>query len=238
MNLSILSNNTNFTSKAEIRRMDNLMRQANLAYPRISPYKVGMRLSGKSVPARYADWLDKIGKIVDAERVNTTQGNFISMILNATKVLKKNKLGDCGESSLLMLSTLLSNGYKDGKVARLFFEATATDMNTKEEIGKKMIDTTHEFVVRNAEAGALTSDPKTYGKNLVVIDAWDGFCSNMQEAFKRYYDLFFGGERQWVNSADNVIISYKPKFDILKLDDFSSRDVEIFKDTFPELIKK
>ena len=228
-----------FGNKAEIRLMDNLMRKANLAYPRISPYRVSQRASGKGIAAHYISWIDRIGAIVDAERMKDAEKRFFDIILESTKSLRKTRLGDCAESSSLIMSSLLANGYKDGKIARLFFEAEARDLSSNQVLGKKMFDTTHEFVVRHLDKGAVASDPKTYGKNLIVIDAWEGFCGNLQESFKRYYDSFWGGMREWINKDANVKITYKPKFHFCDFEaEATEKDMELFRKEFSDLVMK
>lgn len=226
-----------FGNKAEIRLMDNLMRKANLAYPRISPYRVSQRASGKGIGAHYISWIDRIGAIVDAERMKDAEKRFFDIILGSTKSLRKTRLGDCAESSSLIMSSLLANGYKDGKIARLFFEAEARDLSSNQVLGKKMFDTTHEFVVRHLDKGAVASDPKTYGKNLIVIDAWEGFCGNLQESFKRYYDSFWGGMREWINKDANVKITYKPKFHFCDFEaEATEKDMDLFRKEFSDLV--
>ncbi len=225
-------------TKSEIRIMDNIMRQANNAYPRISPYRVDSRLQTRKPDKHYIDWVNRLGRIVDTERIRSQWNSFLNILLSSTKALKRNKLGDCAESSALMMSALLANGYKDGRIARLFFEAEARDLTTNEVVGTKLIDTTHELVVKNASPEADSSNPKTYGKNMIIIDAWDGFCSNMQEGFNRYYELFLGGMRNWINKDANVEITYKPQLRFLDFDKISDSDVERFKIEFPELIRK
>lgn len=225
-------------TKSEIRIMDNIMRQANNAYPRISPYRVSTQFQRKNFTPHYIQWLDKIGRIVDLERMKSQWESFFNIILSSTKALKTNRLGDCGESSALMMSALLANGYKDGKIARLFFEAEARDLVTEEVVGKKLIDTTHELVVKNVSPEADSSNPKTYGKNMIIIDGWDGFCSNMQEGFNRYYEMFLSGMRKWINKEANVEITYKPQLHFLNFDKISDKEIERFKIEFPELIRK
>lgn len=226
-------------TKAEIRLMDNLMRKANLAYPRISPYRVSQRAGNKNIDAHFVSWIDKIGAIVDAERMQDAGKRFLDIIFGSTKSLKKTHLGDCAESSSLIMSSLLANGYKDGKIARLFFEAEARDLSSNQVVGKKMFDTTHEFVVRHLDKNAVASNPKTYGKNLIVIDAWEGFCGNLQESFKRYYDTFWGGMREWINKDANVKITYKPQFHFCDFGaEATEKDMELFRNAFSDLIIK
>jgi hypothetical protein len=163
---------------------------------------------------------------------------FLEIIKQSTKTMKKTRLGDCAESSSMIMSSLLANGYKDGKIARLLFEAEAKDITTGKVVGKKMIDTTHEFVVRNLDETYESNNPKTYGKSLIVLDAWEGFCSNFQEAVKRYYDSFLGGMREWINPEANVRITYKPRFHFCNFEPATAKDIEVFKGEFPELILK
>ena len=136
------------------------------------------------------------------------------------------------------MSSLLANGYKDGKIARLLFEAEARDLATDKVVGRKMLDTTHEFVVRHLDSGYNQDNPKTYGKNLIVIDAWEGFCSNFQEAVKKYYDSFLGGMREWINTDANLRITYKPRFHICDFSQATEDEARIFQKEFPELIIK
>lgn len=235
INPTKLANNST-QMHSELRKMDKLMRQANNEYPRISPYRVNMRAGQMNLTQRFIDWINKIGQVVDQERDKTSYLPFWEIIKQSTKATKQNRLGDCAESSSIMMSSLLANGYKDGKIARLLFEAEARDLATNKVVGRKMLDTTHEFVVRNLDSEYTPNNPKTYGKNLIVIDAWEGFCSNFQEAVKKYYDSFLGGMREWINSDANLKITYKPRFHICDFSQATEDEVKIFQKEFPELI--
>lgn len=229
---------TTIQIQSDIRKMDKLMRQANNEYPRISPYRVNMRAEKKHLPQHFIDWINRIGQIVDEERARTDVLPFWDIIKQSTKATKQNRLGDCAESSSIIMSSLLANGYKDGKIARLLFEAEAKDLTTDKVVGRKLIDTTHEFVVRNLDSSYDVEQPKTYGKNLIVIDAWEGFCNNFQEAVKKYYDSFLGGMREWINEEANLKITYKPRFHFCDFAQATEDEVKIFKTEFPELILK
>lgn len=225
--------------RSEIKFMDKLMRRANAEFPRISPYRVSKRMGGKNLDAHYIAWINKIGDVVDFQRAKDDGKSFLDIIFESTKALRKNKLGDCAESSSLVMSSLLANGYKDGKIARLVFEAEASDLSSGQVVGKNIFDTTHEFVVRNLDEGAVSSDPKTYGKNLIVIDAWEGFCGNLQESSKRYYDSFWGGMREWINKDANIRVVYKPKFRFFDVDTKVTEQVtQKFKTEFEDLVIK
>ena len=221
----------------EIRDMDKIVRQANISYPRISPYRAADRAAELPVEQRHWDCINHAGEIVDSIRAKTQFFPFLDIIFNSTKAMQKTKLGDCAESSGLTMCALLANGHTDGKVARLGFEAIATDLTTGKEVGRKLIDTTHEFIVRHLSKTADSAKPETYGKNLIVMDAWTGFCGNTQEAFKHYFDTFWHGIREFVQPEHNVKITYKPKFTFLNLGaEPDSKIAEVFREKFPELI--
>ena len=50
------------------------------AYPRISPYRVSQRASGKGIGAHYISWIDRIGAIVDAERMKDAEKRFFDIM--------------------------------------------------------------------------------------------------------------------------------------------------------------
>ena len=222
----------------EVKEMEKLVRLANREYPRISPWRVEGQVNKKGLGYRFKSWVRRIGGIVDEQRSETQYRPFYTMIAEDTKAIKQNRLGDCGESSELMMSTLLANGIKDGKIGRLFFKADAIDMYDGEVVATKMLDTTHEFVVRHYNPSADTLNPKTYGKDLIVLDAWSGFCGNMQEAFKHYYDTFMNGMREFINKEHGVKITYKPCFRVENIPDASDKVAESFKAEFPNLVLK
>ena len=225
--------------RAEIRLMDNLMRRANNAYPRISPYRIFTRTSNTSnEQPRYTLWLyNKLEQIND-ERERWQGLPLINFFSYMTTFVKYKKIGDCGESSSIMMSSLLANGYKDGRIARLVFDAVIKDLKSGKIKEQKIIDTTHEFVVRNLAENADPTRTKTYGKNLIIIDAWEGFCGNLQEGFKRFYDSFMEGARYFVNEKTGTKIILKPRLYFCPKQTVTDADVAIFRSNFPELVMK
>lgn len=235
--MTTISKSARAILRQEIREMDKLIRQANQNYPRISPYRAADRAAELPVKQRHWNCINEAGAIVDAERTRTGLFPFFDLVLNSCKTMRKTKLGDCAESSALTLSALLANGHTDGRIARLGFDAVATDLTTGEVIGRKFLDTTHEFVVRHLSKKANPAKPETYGKNLIIMDAWTGFCGNTQEAFKHYFDTFWHGIREFVQPEHNVKITYKPKFQFINLgSDADNNIIELFRKNFPELI--
>ena len=225
--------------KQEIRLMDKLMRNANNAYPRISPFRIFTCFeSTKKNDPKYTMWLYDKSDIIDGERRRMNGYSLLNMFAQYTRFVRYSRLGNCGESSAIMMSSLIANGYKDSQIARLVFEASTKDLKTNKITEQKIIDTTHEFVVRNLAENADPSNPKTYGKNLIIIDAWDGFCGNLQEGFKRFYDTFMDGIRVLVNKEKNIEITFRPKLYFCPKEPVESADVAIFRSNFPELVMK
>jgi len=231
---------TNMSLRKEISQMDRLMRKANIAFPRLSPYKAEMRLNSDKKKNLFGLCVQKLGAIVDENREKCLPfpwSTLQKILTNDLTNVKEYRLGDCGESSSIMLSSLLANGYKDGEVVRLLFKADARDITTGEYIGSRIFDTTHELIVRNLSKNADVENPKTYGKNLIVMDAWAGFCANMQEAFAKYYEIFKDGMRSQAVPNHNAIVKYTPIFQkIMGGEMIRELDTDEFKREFPELI--
>ncbi|MCQ2755040.1 MAG: hypothetical protein MJ231_08375 [bacterium] len=225
------------TLRREIAQMDKLVRNSNLKFPRISPYKASMRLNTPQKQEMFSQYVQRIGDVVDKQRQEVCSFDVLDIIKSDIKGLKKNHYGDCGESSSLTMGALLANGYKDGKIMQLMFDAEVRDMTTHELLDKRVLDTTHQFVVRHYNEAADFSNPKTYGKNLIVMDAWGGFCANMQEAFKKYYELFMNGMRKYQQPEHNIEIIYKPRFAATNAERLiTPEDIENIRKLFPELI--
>lgn len=110
-------------------------------------------------------------------------------------------------------------------------------MSTGKIVSKRNFDTTHECVVLNLAKNACSENPKSYGKNSIVMDAWEGFCANISEAFKKYFDIFLSGTYKHIDKTNNVELSYKPRFYFYKHnEEFNEKTVEKFKKLFPDLI--
>ena len=235
--MTAIAKSTRAMFRQEIRDMDKIVRHANKSYPRISPYRAADRAAELPAEQRHWDCINAAGEVVDKIRLKTQFFPFLDIIFNSTKAMQRTRLGDCAESSGLTMCALLANGHTDARVARLGFDAIATDLTTGEVVGRKLIDTTHEFIVRHLSKSADSAKPSTYGKNLIIMDAWTGFCGNTQEAFKHYFDTFWHGIREFVQPEHNVKITYKPQFTFLNLGtEFDSRTAEIFRENFPELV--
>lgn len=227
------------TRSLEIRNIDKIMRRANSAYPRVSPYRAHMTTTGKQISERHRNWIQRAGEAVDSRRSMVFGYDLERIIANDLEGLRRNKLGDCGESSTLMMAALTANGIKDFELAHLHFDAEIYNNETKKLLATHSYNTTHEFLVKNLDPKADTKNPKSYGKDLVVIDAWAGFCTNLQEAFNKYFDMFMFGIRETENKRDNVTIKYSPRFTFLTgLTDSSKLNSDNFEKRYPELVVK
>ena len=237
-NISAISEGRTYLRR-EIRAMDKLMRHSNNAYPRISPYRVLHMSSHLPIAPHHTMWLYRLFQIVSNDRSIARDKALLNNFIYGTKFVKYSKLGDCEEATDIMMSSLIANGYRDGIIAHLLFETEKKNLKTNQIIEKGLINTTHEFIVRNLSQNAESSNPKTYGRDLIVIDAWDGFCGNLQESLKRFYETFLQGKRKLIVKDNEIEVRYRPIFYFHNnKEEYTSQDTEILKTLFPELISK
>ena len=220
----------------QIRYFERIMRNANAHYPRISPYRIQML--NDNLPEKHEAWLDRVAEKLDMHRLSARFKTLKDVIKSYVFNLKRERIGNCGESAALSVAALLANGHNDYRIGRLLIEATARSLETEQKLDCMVFDTTHEFVILNLAENANPANPKTYGKNVIIMDAWNGFCANLNESFKNFFDIFMNGTYKYTDNAHNAEISYKPLFKIIDLGVNDEQAIQEFKMTFPELIIK
>ena len=138
--------------------------------------------------------------------------SFIGQVKKSVSPIKKNKVGNCGEATLLTAIAAKVNGIKGVYTARL-----ASD--------KKTLD--HELVFINAE--------KPY-----VIDTWLGFADYEQNAICRWkneYKKHFNFENEdWKNLR---VVRYKDLGYPREYDrELYPKEIKTLRKMYPELVLK
>lgn len=165
-NNTYLKNNTNFTAKnPEIRFADDIARRVNQCFPRISPSNIADMSKINKFPELLERLSDKITSLRYRINLNSDYAIGFEDQLNAiTNLIKKHKLGNCGESTLLAEIAARTNGIKDCQAVSL-------------------IQDKHYFFGFNLDHAALLvkNNNKPY-----IIDAWLGFADYLPNALKKY----------------------------------------------------
>jgi hypothetical protein len=184
MNISI-QQNIIFTSRnATIRRAEDIARRANNAFPMQSNSKFKVMGGGwaKTLYA-YKELSEKIFLMREYVDKKTSEApSLIDKFKIFASSIRKNKVGNCGESTRLTLLAAKMNGIRG------VYEAILVS-------GKKALD--HEVVFVNAE--------KPY-----IIDPWLGFADYEQNTICRWkneYKNYFNFEDEdWKNLR---VVRYK-----------------------------
>ena len=206
------NNNISFQSRnSTIRFADDIARNINKAYPRISASKFQRFNSAK----KFENYMDKLWDKNEALRniieiKNKKTINSSEKIENVISTIKKLKLGNCAESTYLAYIAAKMNGIEDPKFAYL--------------TTPKEYDLDHAVLLIE-------------GKKPYVIDAWLGFADYVPNAIKRYqkeYRQCFDFKKA---KTENIVIKREPYLvyyaSVQKF--FSDKDLDFVTKTFPDL---
>ena len=159
-------NNTNFQARSStIRFADDIARRVNTCYPRISLSKIKSFGNAEKYSSLINDITEKLDKNIRKEKGDLYDGadSFCKKIKAFITPVKKNRLGNCGESAQLSSIVAKVNGIKDCGIVHLY---------TTE--GK---DLDHAVLFVN--------DKKPY-----IIDAWLGFADYVPNVLNKYNTLY------------------------------------------------
>ncbi len=213
MNISI-QQNINFTSRnATIRRAEDIARRVKNAFPMQSPIKFGVYVSAPQNLLAIIRLDKKLNLMREYMKEKVKEEfSFIGQVKKSVSPIKKNKVGNCGEATLLTAIAAKVNGIKGVYTARL-----ASD--------KKALD--HDLVFINAE--------KPY-----VIDTWLGFADYEQNAISRlkneYKKHFNFADEEWDNLR---IVRYKDLGCYKTIDrELYPNEINSLKKLYPGLVLK
>lgn len=222
MNINI-DNNLNFQARNPvIKKADDIARYVNKLYPRISGTKIysldsyayhkdSLYYKCKGyVFNKYHNKIDNV-RYVLRKLYKCKKSNFYKCTSYA-EVIKKEKAGNCGESSFLARMVAACNGIKNTKIVYLACEGEDLD---------------HYMVYVN--------DKKPY-----IIDSWLGFADYVPNAlakFRSEYSKFIGidglstdSSLYFLESQGNIITNDKMRY--------SKNLVNKLVEQYPELVLK
>ena len=238
--MKVQNSNQNFKgTNLKYQKFDHIIRNVNTQYPRISPYRVNMRFGNRFLPQQTRGWLDRVGDIVDVNRQKVSHNDYVQVIKNDVQNVKVSKLGDCGESSAITLASLIANGIKNFKIGLLLFDIEIKEKGKKGILSKRTYNTTHEFVVLQPKEKSKTSkDSEKIGKDSIILDAWLGFCGNIQKASDIFYQAFMNGSRK-IEDPKGYTYLYKPRILLHDLHiNVTEKLTKEFAEKYPELVVK
>jgi len=219
MNFEI-NNNLNFQARNPvIKKADDIARYVNKLYPRISGTKIysldsysdSIYYKGKGpVLNKYNNKIQNV-RGVSKKLYKCKKSNFHKCTSYA-EVIKKEKAGNCGESSFLARMVAACNGIKNTKIVYLASEGENLD---------------HYMVYVN-------------DKNPYIIDSWLGFADYIPNAlakFRSEYSKFIGidglstdSSLYFLESQGNIITNDKMRY--------SKNLVNKLVEQYPELVLK
>ncbi len=212
------TNNTNFCSRNQtIRFADDIARQVNKCYPRLSASKI----ESKSAASKFPDFVKSLIEMTNdgvryfKDVLYDSSESFYDRIKAFTEPVKKYKLGNCGESAQLAAIAAKINGIKNCHIALL--------RSMEENSQDKDLDHLVLFV----------NDKKPY-----IIDPWLGiadYVPNILSKYKYDYSKEFGIKQNEKATFCSMIDDEYTDF--LK-DDFSRKQINKLKKNYPELFIK
>ena len=157
--------NINFTSRDHrIRKADDVARQVNKAYPRVSQSIIIDYQNIDKFPQIRRRYTDKIKKLRNDQAYilfdDLGKGNFMDELTVIPDLVCKYRVGNCGEAAILSAIAAKVNGIDNFCIAGLDSSETG--------------DLDHAVLLVNPEE-------KPY-----IIDSWLGFADYLPEAINRY----------------------------------------------------
>lgn len=122
-----------------------------------------------------------VRKFISKSNDQNKRWQFI--ILNAD-LAKKNKLGNCGEQSAI----ILTDTYERQPTVR---KATSIGVIITDQHGKNKPGLCNDqFVVYGMKRSANVDDPSTWGKHALMVNAWADLCLPVKEGLTKLKELF------------------------------------------------
>lgn len=222
-NTYLNKNQQSFQSRnPELRFADQVMRNANLQFPRISTTKIHRRLREfPSVVKAHRDYIVELSERYNLFRTGRPKFKekpwaFVNI---AMEDIQEYMIGNCGESEILGKIALALNGIKSRKAKLAVY---------KEDQMVVTID--HVFNLVNYREDKMPFEPKTDGKSYVV-DLWNGMVDYSPKAFTRYeseYAKYLIPDKDGVPKTLGFV--FRPDFDI------DARRLRSLQKKYPELI--
>ncbi len=173
--------------KPSIKIGEKIIQEIKTEYPRIfSPAMLSIKmgntypvnLSNKCTPC-LADIYNRNMQSIDIMRdkmLNLSFDNYIKKLLD---FLKTKNIANCSEMNRLAQYKLREKGIKSTLVMCVV---------DNDEVSRNVND--HTFVVINLAKDALIKNPKTWGNNAVIVDAWLKESGSANDIILKYETLF------------------------------------------------
>jgi len=192
-----IRNYVNFNAKhKDTRKADDLMRNANLAFPMFNPsyaYYFYNTINGESKEKQIARekfeqgicqrFLAEVRRPSEyADRGKTCLDVPYAYLLD---LLEKKKLGNCRETAIVTLCSLFANGYYNSQDVNLNLNYSFIDKNTGEILTSGTEEIDHCVVMTDF------NNPKRKDiEDYIIIDPWLEYTGSMNEANGKYKMLF------------------------------------------------
>ena len=190
-------NNTylNFQSRnRNIRQADDIQRNVRMCFPMMSPtymdifYNCHKRVTPDNTRyVRAEEIVDKIDKRISFLRDMFSPDKAKSYNISSDSeldVIKKIKIGNCGERAATVVAGLAANGIYDVETASLHMELKYINKKTGECEYSAQEPVDHMLVIANLEPENKDEN------NKVVIDSWMGFADSMSGAMQKYKAIY------------------------------------------------
>ena len=196
MRINSLQNSyINFQARNKnIKQADDIQRRVRMCFPMMSPtymdifYNCHKRnLPDDPKSERAEEIVDKIDKQISLLRNMFSSDKAKSYNISSDSeldVIKKIKIGNCGERAATAVAGLAANGIYDVETASLHMDLRYTNKKTGKCEYSVQEPVDHMLVIANPEPENKDE------KNKVVIDSWMGFADSMSGAMQRYKAIY------------------------------------------------
>ena len=193
-----IKNIPSFGAKSyKIRKADDIQRKARSAFPFFSPSYAKLYYpccketkKGNIINANKTDELEVMRKDREYDKLPAT----IKQVIEDTD---RQRLANCGEASLIIMSALLANGFPDSHRCSVILHTGIYDKQTGEQCFEIKFDLDHACVISTMEKDSKSNKP------YIVLDSWHGFADSMTGAKGRYIQYT---NKEELDEAENVTI--------------------------------
>ena len=217
----------------KIRDADDIMRISVNSFPRLSStymdtFYLSTQNEQKSPLHHLAKYIsNKVNSEIMLQREVikkiTNENSAVIPYALTLAVVKKNKLGNCGEAAICALAALAANGIYNSKRMLLYLQTDFIDKKSGECVysGKSPLD--HSFVITTMSDLKL-DDAKE--KDIIVVDPWLGFTDSLSNAKARFKQVYNASDLGFINEYQNSVFKLKMMEQTRKEPNFADYDIK------------
>ena len=199
MKISFTQNYTQQTfcaKKKEIKKADDIQRKAVKSFPMFSPAYLNefYILNGKGMDPKQVRTRQIAQRLVYKINAGRDYDDYDSKysfalgrketpFIHTLERIKKEKIGNCHEASIVAMAALAANGFTDAHRASVKLKGEYVDKKTNKVVFSKIYDVDHTFAMT-----AMNKENPT-NNDYIILDPWMGFADSISSAKQRYAQI-------------------------------------------------